>query len=98
MVEQQMESGIIFGATAALKSAVKIENGRVKQANFHNFKLLSMDEAPRIEVHVVPSTEKSGGCGEPGTPPIAPAIANAIFAATGKRIRRLPIQAADLAK
>lgn len=98
MIEQQMESGIVYGATAALKSAITIENGRVKQSNFHNFKLLSMDEAPRVEVHVLPSMEKPGGVGEPGVPPIAPAIANAIFAATGKRIRTLPIKAADLKK
>jgi isoquinoline 1-oxidoreductase subunit beta len=96
IVEAQMEGGIVYGLTAALKSGITLEKGRVKQANFHNFKLLAMDEAPKIEVYIMPSTEKSGGTGEPGTPPIAPAVANAIFAATGKRIRRLPIQAADL--
>ncbi len=96
IVEAQMESGIIFGLTAALKSSVKVEDGKVKQANFHNFKLLGIDEAPAIEVYILPSGEVPGGTGEPGTPPIAPAVANAIFAATGKRIRRLPITADDL--
>ncbi|MBK9264963.1 MAG: xanthine dehydrogenase family protein molybdopterin-binding subunit [Polyangiaceae bacterium] len=96
IVEAQMESGIIFGLTAVLKSSIRIEEGKVKQANFHNFKLIGMDEAPAIEVYVVPSGEAPGGTGEPGTPPIAPAVANAVFAATGKRIRRLPITADDL--
>jgi isoquinoline 1-oxidoreductase subunit beta len=96
IVEAQMESGIIYGLTAAIKSSIRVEEGKVKQANFHNFKLIGMDEAPAIEVYVVPSGELPGGTGEPGTPPIAPAIANAIFAATGKRIRRLPITAEDL--
>ncbi len=96
IVEAQMESAIIFGLTAVLKSSIKIEEGKVKQANFHNFKLLGIEEAPKIEVYIVPSGEKPGGIGEPGTPPIAPAVANAIFAATGKRIRRLPITADDL--
>lgn len=96
IVEAQMESGIIYGLTATLKSSIKVEDGKVKQANFHNFKLIGMDEAPAIEVYVVPSGEAPGGTGEPGTPPIAPAVANAIFAATGKRIRRLPITAEDL--
>ena len=85
-----------YGLTAAIKSSIRVEEGKVKQANFHNFKLIGMDEAPAIEVYVVPSGEAPGGTGEPGTPPIAPAIANAIFAATGKRIRRLPITADDL--
>lgn len=96
IVEAQMESGIIYGLTAALKSSIKVEDGKVKQANFHNFKLLGIDEAPAIEVYVVPSGEAPGGTGEPGTPPIGPAVANAIFAATGKRIRHLPITADDL--
>jgi CO/xanthine dehydrogenase Mo-binding subunit len=96
MVEQQVEGSIVFALTAALKSSIKIENGRVKQSNFHNFKLLQIDETPAIEVYVVPSKEKSGGVGEPATPPVAPALANAIFAATGKRLRRLPITEKDL--
>lgn len=96
IVEAQMESGIIYGLTAALKSSIKVEDGKVKQANFHNFKLIGIDESPAIEVYVVPSGEAPGGTGEPGTPPIGPAVANAIFAATGKRIRHLPITAEDL--
>lgn len=95
-IEAQMEGGIVYGLTAALKSSISIENGRVKQANFHNFKLLEIDEMPAVEVHIMPSTEAPGGVGEPGTPPIAPAVVNAIFAATGKRIRRLPVRPEDL--
>jgi isoquinoline 1-oxidoreductase subunit beta len=96
LVEAQMEGAIVFGLTAALKSSIRFEGGRVKQSNFHNFKLLTMEEAPRIEVHVVQSRENPGGVGEPGTPPIAPAVANAIFAATGKRVRKLPVEAKEL--
>jgi isoquinoline 1-oxidoreductase beta subunit len=70
----------------------------VKQRNFHDYKILRMNETPVIEVHIADSNEKMGGAGEPGTPPIAPAVANAIFAATGKRVRKLPLQAADLTK
>jgi len=97
-VEAQMQGAIVYGLTAALKSEITLAAGKVVQANFHNFKLLTMSEMPVVEVHIVPSTESPGGCGEPGTPPIAPAVANAIFAATGKRIRKLPIKAADLKK
>ncbi len=97
-VEAQVESAIVYGLTAALKSEITISGGKVDQTNFHNFKLLSIAEMPRIEVHIVPSAEPPGGAGEPATPPIAPAVANAIFAATGKRVRRLPIKPADLKK
>lgn len=96
IVEAQIEGAIAFGLTAALRSEITIERGRVRQANFHNFKLLRLDEMPVVEVHIVPSSEHPGGIGEPGTPPIAPAVVNAIFAATGKRIRRLPVRAAEL--
>ena len=96
-VQAQMEGAINFGLAAALKSAITVEHGRVQQSNFHDYEVLRMNDAPPvIEVHVIPSSEAPGGCGEPGVPPIAPAVANAIFAATGKRIRRLPIRAADL--
>jgi len=88
----QMESGIVYGLTAALKGEINVDRGRVRQSNFHDYPLLRMDEMPAIEVHIVPSTEHPGGVGEPGTPPIAPAVANAIFAATGKPVRRLPIR------
>jgi isoquinoline 1-oxidoreductase beta subunit len=97
-VEAQMQGAIVYGLTAALKSEITISGGKVVQANFHNFKLLPIDEMPRIEVHIVPSTEAPSGAGEPATPLIAPAVANAIFAATGKRIRKLPIKPADLKK
>ncbi len=95
-IEAQMQGGIVYGLTAALKGQITIRNGRVEQSNFHDYEMLRMDEMPEIEVYIVPSTEAPGGCGEPSTPPIAPAVVNAIFAATGKRIRRLPIRAEDL--
>ncbi len=95
-IKAQMESCIIFGLTAALYGEITFENGRVKQSNFHDYKMLRIQEAPTIEVHIMPSTEKHGGVGEPGVPPVAAAVGNAIFAATGKRIRRLPIRAEDL--
>jgi isoquinoline 1-oxidoreductase beta subunit len=90
-VEAQMQSGIVYGLTAALYGDIGIDQGRVVQSNFHDYPMLRMAEMPRIEVHVVPSTDSQGGVGEPGTPPIAPAVCNAIFAATGRRIRTLPI-------
>jgi isoquinoline 1-oxidoreductase beta subunit len=96
IVESQVEGSIAFGLTAALRSEITIEKGRVKQANFHNYKLLRLDEMPAVEVHIMPSSERPGGIGEPATPPVAPAVANAIFAATGQRIRKLPVRAADL--
>jgi len=97
-IEAQMESGIVFGLSAALHGAISFKNGRVEQSNFHDYPVLRVDEMPLIEVHIVPSTEAPGGVGEPGVPPIAPAVMNAIFAVTGKRIRRLPITAAELKK
>ncbi|MFO0589259.1 MAG: xanthine dehydrogenase family protein molybdopterin-binding subunit [Polyangiaceae bacterium] len=95
-VEAQVEGAIVYGLTAAIKSEITVESGKVVQANFHNFKLLKMAEMPKVEVHIVPSTEDPGGAGEPATPPIAAAVANALFAATGKRLRTLPIRPADL--
>jgi isoquinoline 1-oxidoreductase subunit beta len=91
-VAAQMEGAIVFGLTAALEGKVSLEKGRVKQSNFHDYPLLTMREMPAIEVYIVPSPWEPGGVGEPGTPPIAPAVANAVFAATGKRVRRLPIE------
>jgi isoquinoline 1-oxidoreductase beta subunit len=96
-VRAQMEGGIIFGLTAALKTEITLKNGRVEQSNFHDYEMLRISESPKIEVHIVSSGESPTGVGEPGVPPVAPALANAIFAATGKRVRRLPIRASDLA-
>jgi isoquinoline 1-oxidoreductase beta subunit len=96
IVEAQMEGGIVFGLTTALKAAVSIEQGRVQQSNFHDYPLLRLDEAPVVEVYIVPSTESPTGIGEMSNPVIMPAVANAVFAATGKRIRRLPIKPEDL--
>jgi isoquinoline 1-oxidoreductase beta subunit len=95
-IEAQMQGGIVYGLTAALKGLISIKGGHVEQGNFDDYSMLRMNEMPRVEVHIVPSGEKSGGIGEPGTPPIAPAVCNAIFAATGKRIRKLPIRPEDL--
>jgi len=97
-VVAQMEGSIIFGLTAALYGEITIKDGRVQQKNFYDYKMLRMNETPRIEVYIVPSTEKHGGVGEPGTPPTAPAVVNAIFAATGKRVRSLPIRTEELKK
>jgi isoquinoline 1-oxidoreductase beta subunit len=96
-VKAQMEGGIIFGLTAALKTEITFKNGRVEQSNFNDYPMVRIFESPEIEVHIVPSTEKPTGVGEPGVPPVAPALTNAIFAVTGKRIRRLPIRSSDLA-
>jgi isoquinoline 1-oxidoreductase beta subunit len=90
-VEAQMESGIVFGLSATLYGAVTFKDGRVEQSNFNDYPVLRTGEMPVIEVYIVPSREAPGGVGEPGTPPIAPAVTNALFALTGKRIRRLPI-------
>ena len=95
-VVAQMEGGIIFGLTAALKSEITLKDGRVEQSNFYDYPMLRIYESPEIEVHIVRSTANPTGVGEPGVPPVAPALANAIFAATGKRVRRLPIRASDL--
>ena len=92
LVEQQVESAVVFGLSAALKQQVTIRRGRVQETNFHTYRSLRIFECPRIETYIVPSTEEPTGVGEPGVPPVAPALCNAIFAATGKRIRRLPIE------
>ncbi len=92
IIAQQIEGGVVFGLSAALKGAITIEKGAVKQGNFDEYELLRMREAPEVEVHIVPSQEKPTGVGEPGVPPIAPAVANAVFAATGKRVRQLPMR------
>jgi isoquinoline 1-oxidoreductase beta subunit len=96
-VEQQIQSGIVYGLSAALKGAITIEHGRVVQGNFNHYDVLRIDEMPVVEVHIVPSQAAPGGIGEASTPSIIPAVANAIFAVTGKRLRKLPIRPEDLA-
>jgi isoquinoline 1-oxidoreductase beta subunit len=94
--QAQIEGAVIYGMTAALKSEITIDGGRVVQTSFGDNPAIRMNEVPKVEVYFVPSTETPTGLGEPGVPPLAPAICNAIFAATGKRIRRLPIKPEDL--
>ena len=91
-VRSQTEGAIIFGLSAAMKNEITIKNGAVEQTNFDGFEPLRINEAPPIEVYIVPSHQAPSGMGEPGLPPIAPALANAIFAASGQRLRRLPLQ------
>jgi isoquinoline 1-oxidoreductase beta subunit len=91
----QMESGIVFGLTAALYGDITLKDGAIVESNFHNYKMVRMNNSPDIEVKIINSGEPMGGAGEPGTPPIAPAVTNAIFAATGKRIRELPTSKHD---
>ena len=95
-VKAQMEGSIVYGLTSTLKGEITIEKGAVAQSNFHEFELLQMHEMPKVEIYIVPSLEPPGGAGEPGLPPVAPAVANAIFNATGKRILKLPIRSKDL--
>ncbi|PYM59503.1 MAG: twin-arginine translocation pathway signal protein [Candidatus Rokuibacteriota bacterium] len=97
-VRAQMEGGMIWGLSAALRGQITLDGGRVQQSNFHDYPIVRINEAPVLEVYVVESAEEPGGVGEPGVPPLAPAVCNAIFAATGKRIRRLPISLTDLKK
>lgn len=96
-IRAQIEGGIIYGLTAALKGEITIANGRVEQSNFNDYDVVRINETPQIEVHIVESKDGPGGIGEPGTPPIAPAVCNAVFFATGKPVRRLRIKAEDLA-
>jgi isoquinoline 1-oxidoreductase beta subunit len=95
-VRAQIEGGVIFGITGALFGEITIKDGRVEQGNFDSYQMLRIDEAPKIEVYLIDSGETPGGVGEPGTAPIASAVVNAVFAATGKRLRKLPIDAAAL--
>jgi isoquinoline 1-oxidoreductase beta subunit len=95
-VASQISGGIAFGLTATLKGEITVRNGRAQQSNFDDFPLLRIDEMPEVEVHIVPSTAPPTGIGEVGVPPIAPAVANAVYSATGKRIRKLPIVGTDL--
>jgi len=97
-VQAQIQSATVFGITAALHGEITLKNGRVEQTNFDTYQILRMDEAPAIEVYIVQSSEPPGGMGEAGTSAIVPAVTNAIFAATGKRLRRLPVDTAALKK
>lgn len=98
IVRRQIEGSIVYGLTAALYGKVEIEAGRVKTGNFHDYPMLRMNEMPQVEVHILDSAEAPGGIGEPGTPPVAPAVVNAIAAATGQRLRSLPIDRNRLRK
>jgi isoquinoline 1-oxidoreductase beta subunit len=91
VIRAQMEGGIGFGLSAALYGAITLKDGVVEQSNFHDYPVLRINEMPAVEVHIVASNDKPTGVGEPGVPPIAPAVANALAAATGKRLRRLPL-------
>jgi isoquinoline 1-oxidoreductase subunit beta len=90
-VRAQVQSAVIFGISGALYGQATLKNGRIEQSNFHDVRVLRINEAPQIEIHIVASTEAPGGMGEPGTSCLAPAVTNAIFAATGKRVRKLPV-------
>ncbi|HET9274774.1 MAG TPA: molybdopterin cofactor-binding domain-containing protein, partial [Gemmatimonadales bacterium] len=92
-VRAQVESAIVYGLTAALQGEITIERGRVVQGNFHDYPMLRIREMPVVEVHLVDSAEDPTGMGEPGTPPIAPAVANAVYALTRQRMRTLPLRA-----
>jgi isoquinoline 1-oxidoreductase beta subunit len=88
-----MEGGIVYALSAALKGAITLEGGRVKQSNFNDYQVLRISEMPRVEVFIVQSAEDPHGVGEPAVPPLAPAVANAVAMATGKPVRRLPLAA-----
>ncbi|SDG19166.1 MULTISPECIES: xanthine dehydrogenase family protein molybdopterin-binding subunit [unclassified Duganella] len=93
-IQAQVEGGVIFGISAALWGDITFKNGRVEQSNFHDYRVLRMHETPQIDTHIVASNEAPGGMGEPGTSALMPALANAVYAATGKRVRKLPIATA----
>jgi len=95
-VRAQIQSAVMFGTTAALYGEITLKNGRVEQTNFDTYQMLRMNEAPAVDVHIVANSEPPGGMGEGGTSAIVPAIANAIFAATGKRLRKMPVDPAVL--
>jgi isoquinoline 1-oxidoreductase beta subunit len=93
-IRAQLESGVAFGLSAVLHGELTLKDGQVQQSNFHDYPVLRLNEMPEVEGHIVESSEKSGGVGEVGVPPLAPAVGNAVFAATGKRIRRMPFSLA----
>ncbi len=90
-IRAQLEGGMVYGLTAALRGEITLKNGAVMQANFNDYPVLALPEMPTVETYIVPSTAAPGGVGEPGTGPIAPSLANAIYAATGQRLRSLPL-------
>jgi isoquinoline 1-oxidoreductase subunit beta len=96
IIKRQIEGAIVYGLSAALYGKITFKDGMVEQGNFHNYPVLRMSEMPKVEVYIMPSLEAPGGIGEPGTPPIAPAVVNALFALTGKRLRSLPIDNSQL--
>jgi len=91
-IAQQMESGVVYGLTAALYGEIAIARGQVQQRNFDGYRALRISECPVVDTFIVPSSESPGGIGEVGLPPIAPAVANAVFALTGERLRSLPLR------
>ena len=95
-IRAQMQGAIVYGLGATLKSEITVRNGYINQSNYDDYEVLRMNEMPQVDVHIIKNNEDPGGVGEPGLPPIAPAITNAVFAATGKRIRKLPIRPNDL--
>lgn len=95
-IVRQIEGAVVYGLSAALYGRITFKDGKVEQSNFHDYPVLRLNEMPKVDVHIVQSNEAPGGIGEPGTPPIAPAVANAIFAATGKRLRQLPFDSEAL--
>jgi isoquinoline 1-oxidoreductase beta subunit len=97
VIKAQMEGGIGFGLGAVLKGAVTLDAGRIEQRNFDGYDVLRIDEMPRVEVHIMPSSEPPTGVGEPGVPPIGPAVGNALAALTGRRFRTLPFSGHSLA-
>jgi isoquinoline 1-oxidoreductase beta subunit len=97
-VEAQVESGIIYGLTAALYGEITIENGRVAQNNFPDYEMVRMNDAPEIDVHIVESGEALGGLGEPSTPPLAAAVSNGLYILTGQRVRELPLKNHDVSR
>jgi isoquinoline 1-oxidoreductase beta subunit len=92
VIEAQMQGGMGYGLAAALGGELTFRDGRVEQSNFHDYPILRIDQMPEVEVHILPSAEPPTGVGEPATPVIAPAVANAVFSATGQRLRQLPLR------
>ncbi len=92
VIRAQMEGGMVFGLSAALSGEITLDDGRVAQSNFHDYRVLLLDQMPQVEVHIVKSAQPPTGVGEPATPVIAPAVANALYAVSGQRFDRLPLK------